>query len=580
MLVFVHQNALFMLLLAACSDDASPALDDGGRVNGPDGGTSSRGDGGGSDAGSVVMASRACDLPPSVDCEATPPARCIYVSLGGDDAAAGTIGAPFRHLWRGVAEAGPGDFVYVREGHWRLSDEGAALTCGDGRTRTALVPIATPSLYGQGSSGETCTERWPSYEVRSGTAEAPITIAAFRDELVTLDGEGADEPQGGVIPVVAIGDFGNGRHVAYWTVRGFDIVGGGVSIPGNGLRAEGGSDRLANTNHIVIEHNQIHDVMTEGGGNPGMVRIDRGDVGGPFEITVRCNDIYDMRDNGTADWSETTDAQHFGAVTTLSAQTYLGAEAGGTGRIVIERNRIRQIPHAFFFKNPAEGPIEIRDNRIWDCQGLGLESSSNLVFENNLVHAMSGFTLGTEVTDPEIDSISGHNAVIRNNTFLGHSIASMRSGRNHTITSNVIAGCDSRVAGANWDTPSVLAKSEVEPDVAEAAMSVFQDVTLDDNCYAGPNADFQLASRYLPPEVTGTDWVVEHYSVDDARAVFGWDTTSVIVTITGPTELFRDPASGDYTLVEGSPCTGRGADMTRLPSREAGGAGGGDAARN
>lgn len=563
----VHENALLILALAACSDPTLPPAGEDGGSNRRDAGLVPGTDGGaGDDAGSLVTASPPCERPPAADCEAIAPGRCLYVSLTGDDAADGSIGAPFRHLWRGIAEAGPGDFVYVREGHWRMSEEAAALSCGDGRTRTSLVPIATPSLYGEGSSGETCTERWPAYEVRSGTADAPITIAAFRDEHVVLDGEGADEPQGGVIPVVAIGDFGHGRHVAYWTVRGFDIVGGGVSIPGNGLAAGGGSDALANTNHIVIEHNQIHDVMTEGGGNPGMVRIDRGDFGGPFEITVRCNDIYDMRDNGTADWSETTDAQHFGAVTTLSAQTYLGAEVGGTGRIVIERNRIRQIPHAFFFKNPAEGPIEIRDNRIWDCQGLGLESSSNLVFENNLVYPMWGFTVGTEVTDPEIEALSGQNAVIRNNTFLGHSIASMRSGRNHTIRSNVIAGCDSRVGEANWDTPSVLAKSEVHPDVADPAMSAFQDVALDDNCYAGPNADFQLASRYLPPAVTGADWVVEHYSVDEARPVFGWDATSVVVTIADPSELFRDPASGDYTLVEGSPCAGRGADLSRIPS--------------
>lgn len=564
-----------LLLQLACSDDETQPGTGGSAGSGASTGASGGTGGSGGTAGGAA-AGVTCG-----ECEAEDSARCWFVAQDGADGADGSFEAPLRTIVDAVSSAEPGDFIYLRAGTWGREAERTATSCGDGRNRFTIVPLGDVTVYGVDEYDESCEDKWPSFEVASGTAESPITFAACPGEQVVLDGEPdefldpsevVDEshegwpdssPRSGPVRVVqAWGD------IAHWTIRGFEIRGGIVNISGWGHGADG-PELEANPHNITVLQNEIHDVETWGGGNPGMVRIDRGDWFGPYEIHVLGNHIHHMRDNNDADWSETTDSQHYGAVTTLSAEGYLGVDRGGTGRVVIEDNLIHDIPHAFFFKNPAAGPLEIRRNRIWNVQAVGIGSSSNLTFEHNLVQTSRGFTrVGSDVADgePGLLELAGQDFVVRYNTFVDlHLIMSCRSGTGHSIDHNVIYGLWGQFAGAGWDTPAVIAKSENYHDELAVADSLLQQITMDDNCFVGPHADFQHTSRYLPPEVTGADWIVEHHDLDGARAAFGFDANSISVVTADPADLFIDYDGGDFTVRSDSPCAGYGADLTTLP---------------
>ncbi len=562
--------ALLVVASLACGGD-----EEGGGTIGGAGGVGGTGGAGGT--GGVGASDVTCG-----QCEAEGAARCWFVSQDGSDDGDGSFEQPLRRIHTALSSAGPGDFIYLRAGVWGRQTERTATSCGDGRNRFTIVPLGDVTVYGQDEYGDDCVDKWPSFEVASGTAEAPITFAACPGEDVVLDGEPdefldpsevVDEdhegwpdsaPRAGPVRVVSVwGD------TAYWTIRGFEIRGGIVNIAGWG-HGEDGPALEANPHFIVVADNEIHDVMTWGGGNPGMVRIDRGDWFGPYEIYVLGNHIHGMRDNDDADWSITSDAQHYGAVTTLSAEGYLGVDHGGTGRVVIEDNVIHDIPHAFFFKNPAAGPLEIRRNRIWNVQAVGIASSANLTFEHNLVRTDRGFTrVGSDMAgaEPGLYELAGQNMIVRYNTFVDfHALMSCRSGTGHTIEHNVIYGLWGETTGAGWDTPAIIAKSENHHDLADPAESLLQQISMDQNCFVGPSADFQHTSRYLPPEVTGTDWLVEHYDLAGAQTTFGFDEGSTVVTTTDPDDLFVDYAGEDFTIVDTSSCAGQGADVGQLPA--------------
>ena len=574
-LSFVCAFCVALAALTGCGDSTDADEPAGGSPGGADSsnsaGSASGGNGsgvGGSSAGSGTggdgSTSPACDAMAPRGCEAQAPARCWYVAQTGDDAAAGTLDAPLRHIWKGVSAAQPGDFVYVRAGTWG-QDEAAAYSCGDGGTQKAIIPIVEPFLYGTGAAGEDCVTAWPAFTVASGTESAPITISAFPGEHVQIDSEAGEDFTGETAFVVRIGQYLNGAHRAYWTVRGFDIH-GAVFVSGNGTDDSGNPDMLANSHHIVIDSNEIHDLITPGGDNPGMVKIDRGDFGGPYEITVRCNHIHHMKDVGATSWEDTGDAQHFGAVTTLSMQFYGGVDQGGTGRIVIERNLLHDLPHAFFFKNPAEGPVEIRHNRIFATQGLGIAGSSNMTFENNLVYGTeSGFDFSPmETSDPELLALSGQNAVLENNTLVGPGYGWVGSGAGHSMHGNLVFGLTGQVAGANWDTRSLLAKGEVQSDPLDIGESVLHTFSIDDNCYVSPHADFQAVARYVA--LGGGDFQVDHLTLDDARTTFGFDQRSTVVLSDDPAALFVNAGAHDFTAVAGSPCAAYGADLSEIPA--------------
>lgn len=135
-----------------------------------------------------------------------------FVAPGGDDAAAGTVDAPFRTIQRAVDLVRPGETIYVRAGDYH----------------EFLRPAAGV---------------WVD---KAGRPDAWITIRNYPGERPRVRTEGT-------------GTFTIGRNAAYVEVRGFELV--GMAAPesqfsGAGLAIAG--------HHIRVINNQIHDFPASG----------------------------------------------------------------------------------------------------------------------------------------------------------------------------------------------------------------------------------------------------------------------------------------------------------------------------
>ncbi|MGW2260309.1 right-handed parallel beta-helix repeat-containing protein [Streptomyces sp. NPDC001780] len=113
----------------------------------------------------------------------------IVVAPNGDDSAPGTLQQPLRTIQKAVDRARPGDVVAVRAGTYALTDN---------------ITITT-----------------------SGEAGRPITLGAYRDEKVVVDGErlpAGHTPVGGSIPRAERGAIH--QEASYWQVSGLEIING------------------------------------------------------------------------------------------------------------------------------------------------------------------------------------------------------------------------------------------------------------------------------------------------------------------------------------------------------------------
>ncbi|MFJ8884612.1 right-handed parallel beta-helix repeat-containing protein [Streptomyces sp. NPDC102402] len=113
----------------------------------------------------------------------------VVVAVDGDDSAAGTLDAPLRTIQEAVDRAGPGDVIAVRGGTYALVDN---------------ITITT-----------------------SGEASQPITLGAYQDEQVVIDGEAlsaSHTPVGGSIPRAERGAIH--QEASHWRVSDLEIVNG------------------------------------------------------------------------------------------------------------------------------------------------------------------------------------------------------------------------------------------------------------------------------------------------------------------------------------------------------------------
>ncbi len=484
---------------------------------------------------------------PQPICTASAPGRCWYVAPNGNDSADGSFASPLRTPQLALAKVAPGDVVYLRGGVYGSEHSTVAGVVdwedeSKGVIRRALHigSISLPPWAGGDAWG-----------VASGTAEAPITIESFPGERACFDAAGS----------ITIGSLS--QETAHFVIRRITLKGGVVHV-GGGSEGEGGS--LANqTHHITIRESEIFDYDEPAMNNVGLVKVDRGDWGGPHEIVVRSNILHDLsvdHDGVIQDWKTTNDAQHFGAVTTLSRENYFGFEGGGTGKLEIENNEIYRTPSAFFFKNPMKGPIEIRRNRIREVQAVGFLGSANTTLYANLVIGVStgwAVTGNDVVYDDDTNSINGHHAVVEHNTFVGlETLMSLRRGTGHTIRNNVFFGLTHQAASANWDTGSYLLVSENAGDPLDPAGSTLHQLTSDENCFVSASDGFQFAMRRVAIDAGANEWHLDHWDRKSAQALFGFDQGSTFVVETKLENLFADPSGGDYALLAGSACAGKG----------------------
>ncbi len=484
-------------------------------------------------------------------CEAIGAGRCWYISPEGDDANPGTFEAPFGTPQQAVRQAGPGDVIYLRGGvydernshaarAYRWDDESAG-------TERAFISVRRISLPGW-AGGE-------RYTVSSGTEEAPITIRSFPGERACASGAGN----------INIGP--NGEDNGFWRIEDITLRGARIGVGG------GSGDATNPTNQvhdIWIRNNEVYGYTIPGGDNPGLVRIDRGDGGGPSRIVVESNILHDLipidPDGVTRDWATAMDAQHFGAVTTLSCETYLGAECGGNGALTIQNNLIYHSPQAFFFKNPSAGPFTIRGNVIRDVGSLGSWAPSNIVFTENLVvRGGGGIRLGSgNPNTGEVFERQGHNFTAQNNTFIGrNSFLELRDwATGHTSRGNVFQGLTLGRADRSWNNMGLIYQGLYARETAPADIGDAQIATndFDDNCFVTDTPDFLLYGRRYS---TDSGRQLDHLTLDEARTRLGHDVES---DVANTASAFVNFDGGDYRIADDGPCAGRGAPVPEWAS--------------
>ncbi len=552
----MRKNAPYLLatclLLLACGGetDLDGGDTDSGTVDAGDAGPRAEIDAGRRDAGAV-------DAGGEPDCAAVDGARCYYVAPDGDDAAAGTIEAPFQTFHAALALVGPGDFIYARGGTYGLVNSTVS-----GYQRLPRDAFPTPCPPELVETSGTCQVEvrafasirrwsgWPApdqaaaaFDIPAGEPGRPITLRNFPGEVPVLDTGALFERGDAIEAAIRSAENQYQQRVAikmnrsHWVVRGFEITGGSI-------------DSRGNIQDLTIEDCDIHDLSIHGGDNPGLIRINRG----PEDVRIINNRLYNLFDLAQpGEWENVSDAQHFGAVTTLSGENYGGDD--GTGAIEIRGNTIFNVPQAFFFKNQAAGPITIESNHIYDCGRLAGNVSSNVTLRRNLIHGVrygfwrqgQGYVEASLPPDEEaaVFAIDGHNLTIEYNTIVGleDSLVGLNHGDGHVFRRNVIVGLTGTAASAGYDSASYIKIEERSP--AGVIMS-------DENCFVVADAGFQMVAVYP------SDGPVQHFDLAQARSMFSLDLSSSVVVETDLAEIFVDVSGDDYALRPSLACGAAG----------------------
>lgn len=531
-----------------------------GGTTGNTGGSSSSGSGGGSstgdsgDGGTTDSGATTGGGTQAADCEAASGHNCYYIAPNGTGN--GSMASPAGKFGDIASQVMPGDYVYFRGGTYGESNmttftsaidhtfiEGVRNTTGceriDGACRfdvKSFIPLTDFNGY---ASDE------PTFNVASGTSNNKITVKAYRDENPVLDASAYFRDRTLEWPYMNAAVYVDESN---WVVEGFDIVGGLVYI--------GGED----TRNVDIVGNRIHDLTILGGENPGLVTIDRGwTYGGPSNIRVLNNELFNFYDTNSPGQIPGNDVEHHGAITMLSAQAYVGFAAGGTGRVEIKGNEFYNVPQAFYMKNPATGPLVIENNHFRDLYTLGVMNASNVSFHNNLVEDIEqGFwrVSGANQSSSQMIGIDGQNVSITNNTFVNFDyLAGISAYTNGFVSrNNVFFGMTGyHDEYSNWSTPSYI---YVREDLADAypgtSGSVLHTVTSDNNCFISPYSNFNFTQRrFNSPNTTLNLGRIE--SAD----VYGLDVNSEFRVSTNLSDIFQNPAAGNYSLRSGV-CTGKG----------------------
>lgn len=493
-----------------------------------------------------------------LQCEAPAGSRCYYIDPRGNDSHSGTIDQPFFRPQTAVRIAKPGDFIYLRGGTY-TSDNAypvAAVSWDDPRQGVVkkIIDIGVVAIPAWASaSGK--DEVWSA---PSGTASAWITIKSFPGEVAHLLNTGG-------VSINKIDGGPNGdSDIAYWNVENLQIEGDGIYIGAAGADSQ--------THDIVIRGNEVFGYADDPGKNIGLIKVDRGDQGGPDRITIENNRLHDLSDSTQPGaWNTVVDhVYHFGAICTVSCEPYAatGLDCGGNGTLTIRNNVMYNVPQVFYFKSPSKGSVLIEGNRMYNALKLGRWGSSNITFEHNLAFDIDGgFDVGndtSQVTYP----ISGRNEVIRNNTFIGiPGLITFRVyGSGHTIENNVVFGIPARASTAGYGTPAYVSRTDGAaeggwPDSGTSDPTTSQLATgnhFDHNCFVTPNADFLAVQRIYNGDPQDFDHL-------QAQQTFGFDINSIFIVApianTDRSSVFRDPANHDYHLLPNGPaaaCAGLG----------------------
>ncbi len=220
--------------------------------------------------------------------------KLIWVSNDGDNDGQGTVEAPFLNIWRGLAEAGPGDWVVVRGGtypeappgeyralNFESDKAGVTVTAYQGETVT-VTPGADGINYGLdiGASGVRVNgldfEGFPNAMALLGRVGQVI------EDVVISNAEFRVAPAGAAQGIAMVSDNGGDPVVDGVLLHRVSVTGATIGIqcnhgPCNGLRFEGvyvdngegegsGADTIAveSGSNIVIIDTEVTNAAADG----------------------------------------------------------------------------------------------------------------------------------------------------------------------------------------------------------------------------------------------------------------------------------------------------------------------------
>jgi len=439
------------------------------------------------------------------DCTKIIEEGALYIAPNGDDSNPGTITAPFKTFRPALSLAEPGDVIFVRGGAYGAGNSmitGSWFESKDEDQQNCPVnsTLKNDNCYfdRQEMIGINDFSGWTGhsnpmdkkYQVSNGTAQSPITIAAYPGETPVLDVRSFSRSK----CAVSI------QNKSFWIIEGLEIIGGKVCV---------GMFAADDSHDITIRNNDIHDVIIKGNGNPGLVRISSGiregeSVQNIFIHNNKLHGIYDI-DEPDKGWSGLVDMQHFGAVTLMSKEAYMMDQEGylhnGTRNIEIIGNEIYNVPQAFFFKNVMAGPVIIEDNTIYDSESLGTLCASNVTMDNNTVYGVEkgwwkvgGSCSANATRSEDLIAINAQDITIKNNTFVGmNSLFNLNIGGSHEISNNVFFGMNG-MPGPGTNRPAYI-KTLYNVDSANTKDSFLHRISSDNNCFISDDPGFLFVYR-------------------------------------------------------------------------------------
>lgn len=492
-----------------------------------------------------------------IDCEAAEGDSCFYISVDGSGD--GSLLNPAGKFGDIVSQVGPGDYVYFRGGVYG-EDNMTVFTSAIDYTYASGNRTGCQIIDGQcrfdvksfipATSFDGYASNAPAFNASSGTIDKKIVVKPFPGEAVTLDASDYFANRTLWWPYMNAAVF---LGKSNWSVENFDIVGATIYITGN------------DTVNVDVVGNKVHDLTIDGGENPGLITIDRGiGYGGPSNIRVLNNELYNFYDIDSPGQIPGVDYEHHGAITMLSRQHYEGFTGGGTGRVEISGNEIHNVPDIFYMKNPATGPLVIENNHFRDSYALGVMNASNVNFENNLVEDVDfGFwrVSGGLENNAQMIGIDGQNVSVTNNTFVNfNSLAGLSAYTNGFVSrNNVFFGMTGLYdEWSNWSTPAYL---YVREDVADSypgtSGSVLNTVTSDSNCFVSPHAEFNFTQRRFNYLATGGATAVQNLGPQQSADIYDLDLNSEFIVSSNLSDVFHNSSAGNYALKSGV-CTGKG----------------------
>jgi hypothetical protein len=457
-------------------------------------------------------------------CEATGGAHCYYIDANGSDTNPGTFALPYKTFAPALNLATAGDFIYVRGGTYNYDN---SMVTSGGRTFIAL----------RGAS------------VDNGTNSQRITISNYPGETPYLDF--SDSRFNNAYFAILIWEK------SFWTIQGLDIEGGMVSFHSDFNGDAGGDGAL--THDIIIRNNNIHDRSVGAGLNLGLIRINRGDSNGVWNIFIQNNQLHDFYHTGeTGVWNIPSHTS-IAALSLMACEQYVGINCGATGYIEFSGNTVYNMPEGIFIKNPTTGVTLIKDNIFHHINAFSYNTKSNTEYTHNLIYTLGLQSAGVEnvlwqlghdgdaysQSSPLWD-LEGENTTFSYNTVIGVTGLVGISKGSGNIHHNVFFGLS-----GGGGRPAYITKLNQYPDGSTEATSMLQNFESDYNCFITPTANFNMAFRHTSAGYTG-------YNPTQARSTFGWDPNSIFITQSNPNSIFVNPAGGDYNLLNPSQCPGMG----------------------